>query len=212
MRKQLQVAAAIVMAFLVATPSALADKSTTGNGRDAPADEVAVFTELDDGTMLHEPSGLNCPPTIGDFTRNSVQVLDPEGRGRDISCDYEARFDGRLGKLTLFVTDWGADYPEAEIMQGTVAAILQRYPDAKPYDGISVTLTEESLGFDPVRATFLVDIDGVSHVSGAWIQNRKGWSLKLRLTVPEGPWQTQMFIANASMMLVFGTITKEARP
>lgn len=172
----------------------------------------AVFSELPDGTVRHEPSGMECPPAIGEFKREAVEVLDQAGLGRDVACDYRADFDGKLGKLTLFMTDWGRDVPAEDALQATVSAILQRNPGAKPYEGMIVSLTSEGSDFDPARATFLIDIDGTPHVSGAWIQNRLGWSFKLRLTVPEEPWQTQNLIANATMMLIYETITKEARP
>lgn len=198
-------AVAIIASSLLALPAAA--RSEPGG----PEIE-AVFSELPDGTMRHEPSGLECPPAIGDFLRASADVLDQAGLGRDVACDYRADFDGKLGKLTLFITDWGQDVPAEDALQATVNAILQRDPGATPYEGVKFSVENSGSDFNPARATFLISKDGSPYVTGAWIQNRLGWSFKLRLTVPEEPWPPQSLLANLTMMMAFETITKEARP
>lgn len=67
--------------------------STEPRTPEAPPAPVGVWSEGEDGVMIHNASGGQCPATLGGFTRKGVRTIDVEdlkGNPRqDGVCQYE---------------------------------------------------------------------------------------------------------------------------
>lgn len=125
--------------------------------------------------VRHVRSGLVCrmDPDHG----NRIIVFPQAARGEDVACDST---DGRES-ITFYATRFSFDTTLQEQIDGAIAAIQHRFPDARPYSG---ALTTESSLPASRSVEFLVSrVDGTRMYTRASVTLINGWAIKMRYTV-----------------------------
>lgn len=136
-------------------------------------------TEYRGPAVLHRASGMTCG-FIPNARSNGIKIYEISERAEDISCSLFV--DGAS------ITQYAYRYtPPADPEQQTheaIAAIRERFPDLKAYEGQVVNLSVE--GFERPRtyvSRAVVSIDGVDHLTKVMVSQIGEWTLKQRMTV-----------------------------
>lgn len=157
---------------------ALADTIISSNSADA------FFVNKTRGAAPiaeHTPSRLSCFFTGSSGDR--ITIFPDRGNGvpvgRDVGCS--TRFSS--GNISTYATDFAGSPTIRENFEGAVDAIMDRWPDAKPYAG-DIELPGEP-GVEPALASaFLVSLDDQNMLTVVLVWDHKEWSYKLRATGP----------------------------
>jgi hypothetical protein len=165
-----------------ATPDQIAAARAEADRLIADGDAAAFFVNVSEGAeprVRHQHSGLVCRFVLGEPTNEIVIFPSPIPRGDDVGCNvgsgnhYRTIYATRFGRFNIS--------PEQALEIG-VAGIVQRLPDAQPYDQPIATASTE--GATPTLASaFRID-NGYTHVQVAHVGD---WSIKERLTWPQPP-------------------------
>lgn len=164
----------------LATASAEADALIAGSG----APDLFVNVSSDGlAKVRHKASGLVC--TFMPGAENNKLMLFEGGnvrRGDDIGCNADF---GPL-YLTYYATRYGPGYSAADSARDAGAAIRNRFPDARPYEGASAR-TEPPAGAGEVAyAGFMVGSDDAPRYTQALTAKVGEWIFKQRMTADGG--------------------------
>ena len=168
------------------TPGQIAEAHAYADRLIADGEAGAYFANKTDSAtpeVLHLPSGMPCLFNMAEGER--IAVL-PQGasnipRGDDVGCVI---VDGANGaQTTTYATRWHPLPDEALLMEQTTAAIRQRWPSARTYDGQVAAASLENVS-PPRTAVYLVDLPQGLYVTIAMVSNLGEWSYKLRFTAP----------------------------
>ena len=172
-----------------ATPEQMAAARAEADRLIAAGDAGAFFENVSEGAeprARHRLSGLTCRFILGDPTNEVVIFPSPLPRGDDVGCNigsgdhYRTIYATRFGQLNIS--------PD-QAMELSVAAIVQRHPDARPYG--QPLAAASTAGATPTQLRAFRIGNGYTHVQ---IANVGDWSIKERLTWPHAPTdQEQVF-------------------
>jgi hypothetical protein len=179
-----------------AQSQALVDR--TAYGRDAFRVDAA-------GTIIHIQSGMACPHSSALLRLGRLEISTQVPIGDDVTCDYFAP-DG--GKTTIFATRRGAT-TRAFYFTDILAAIRQKYPDARPTTGPMVASLPE-LG-KPLAAAFTITKNGRPYVTSVWVSEERDWLIEVRATYPPEPRHDPELLASMYVIAVQKSI-HDARP
>lgn len=165
----------------------------------ADAGEFFVNASSDgNARATHKPSGMTCAFAGNERDRISIfpVLTDDVPRGYDVGCvswDDELKID-----VTLYATRYRPMPTEEQDIQATAAGIRQRWPDARPVDGIPVMSSGDE---PPAQAVaFNVTFDGKPSVTAGFITHRGEWAFKSRVTGPREPEMLVSLYGNLALM------------
>ncbi len=144
----------------------------------ARGNAAGVFEALpSDGPVVvrHGRSGLVC--RLAPANTNRLVIFPQAARGEDVACDSS---DGSEN-ITLYATRYSFDPSMEELIQGAVAAIRQRFPDARELPAP----TGAGARAQQRTAQFLVtrEDDGALMYTRVSVAQIGQWVVKLRYTV-----------------------------
>lgn len=199
---------------LVLSASATAQEAETPSPAALGLDLIAqgnaqgVFELLPNEQLVvvrHGRSGLVC--RLSPANTNRLIIFPQAARGEDVACDST---DG-AESITLYATRFSFEASLEELLQGAVAAIEHRFPNARALPA-SVEIASEGL---PAQrsAQFMVtrDEDGALMYTRASVAFIGDWAIKLRYSVvaatPEAAQQGEI----ASGLLWTATLSELSR-
>jgi hypothetical protein len=151
--------------------------------RDAGAE--GIFVDKTTGASAeveHLASGLRC--TFSGSPNDRIAVFPSIGgvpRGDDVGCTF---YDDTLRiDLSLYATRYRPLPEEAVVLADASRAITQRFSDATPFTGETVSLSGEGQSA-PLFAGFKVLMQGQQKLTMVLISHRGEWSFKARATGP----------------------------
>lgn len=162
------------------TPEPQASPGAIASGLIGDADAEGVFEIVPTEHLVavrHIRSGLTCrmDPNNG----NRLVIFPQAARGEDVAC--ESSSDNHT-TIKLYATRFSFRTNIADQVSGSVAAIQQRYPDARPFQ---IALRASSDGLPPSQTThFLITEGGVQEYTRVSVAMIRGWVFKLRYTAP----------------------------
>jgi hypothetical protein len=164
----------------LAEASAEADRLIAGSG--APGLFVNVSS---DGLakVRHKASGLVCTFMPG-AESNTLRLFDlgDDSPGDDVGCNADF---GPL-YLTYYATRYGRGYSAADSARDAAAAIRNRFPDARPYQGASATVQPPSGVGDLEYAGFMIGPNAAPRYTQALSAKVGEWIFKQRMTADGG--------------------------
>lgn len=167
--------------------------------------DVFVPIEGESPAVRHTASGLVCH-FFGTTTRARVVTFGDAG-GEDVGCvsDYEDK------ATTLYATRYSPPISIDEALASGVAAIRQRFSDARP---LPQTLTIAPDGVTPPRvAQFAVTVNGERWFTSVIVAEANGWIYKLRYSARAVEDQSLMgheLESGAMFALALGELTSTA--
>ena len=157
--------------------SAEADALIAGTG----APELFVNISGDDGMakVRHRASGLVCSFLPG-AENNTLRLFDlgDDSPGDDVGCNAD------IGPafMTYYATRYGPGYSAAESARDAAAAIQNRWPDARPYQGTMARVAPPA-GVDEVEyAALLIGPPDAPRYTHALTAKVGEWIFKQRMT------------------------------
>lgn len=171
----------------VATPAQPATAAATAeaNRLIERAGAQELFEEVSEGVVpavRHLRSGVKCTFEAGAGPNQIVVYDQGAARGDDVSCQTESM------KIitTLYVTRFPPEFTVHQQLEGAVAAIKQRLPDARPYTGQSADARSDGLP-EILSARFEFGADEGRRLTKVQLSKVGPWTLKLRTTGPLEP-------------------------
>lgn len=151
--------------------------------RDAGAE--GVFVDKTTGASVeveHVASGLRC--TFSGGAHDRIAVFPPVGglpRGDDVGC---TSYDEALNiDLSFYATRYRPLPDEAMVLADASRAIRQRFADATPFTGETVSVSGEGQS-PPLFAGFKVLMQGQQKLTMVLVSHRGEWGFKARATGP----------------------------
>ncbi len=149
-----------------------------------------LFTNITTGAtarVRHNRSGLVCEFTPG-AQDNAILIFDQAGtpipRGDDVGCNAPQAGISH----TLYATRYRPAMSARSALDQAIGAIQHRWPDARPYDGLTTDVSTDRNGAAALPRTlsghYVVSIDGVDNYTSARIADYGGWIFMQRLTAP----------------------------
>ncbi|MBN8551888.1 MAG: hypothetical protein J0L52_03205 [Caulobacterales bacterium] len=165
-----------------ATPEQIAAARAEADRLISEGDAGAFFVNVSEGAeprVRHRLSGLTCRFVSGEPTNQVVIFPSPLPRGDDVGCNVGSGDHYR----TIYATRFGQfNISPDQALEIGVAGIVQRLPDARPYDQPMTTASTE--GATPTQARAFRLGNGYTHVQVSHVGD---WSIKERLTWPQPP-------------------------
>jgi hypothetical protein len=162
----------------IATASAYADQLIAKGGA---AKYFENITKDASATVRHKASGMTC--SFSNEQHDAIRIY-PSGssgipEGEDVGCNTRLMETD----LSIYATKYPQRAHAEDIMQSAVAAIVQRWPDAKVHEGelISVSVND---GPSPLVAAYDVKVSGQAMLTVAFVLHKDDWSFKGRATGP----------------------------
>lgn len=164
----------------LAAASAEADNLILGSG--APDLFVNVSSE-GLAKVRHKASGLVCTFMPG-AENNSLRLFESENvrRGDDVGCNADF---GPL-YLTYYATRYGTGYSAADSARDAGAAIRNRYPEARPYQGASATIQPPPGVGDLEYVGYMIGGEAAPRYTHALTAKVGEWIFKQRMTADGG--------------------------
>ena len=131
-----------------------------------------------DPRVRHRRSGLVCSFTPG-AELNKIMLFEGGPKGDDVGCNTE------FGDMTVthYATRYAEAYSPEFLAEDAGQAIRDRWPDAKPYPGLTADSNEE--GNPPTSAVrFQIGDAGALRYTHALTARIGDWSFKQRMTSP----------------------------
>ena len=151
--------------------------------RDAGAE--GIFVDKTTGASAeveHLASGLRC--TFSGGANDRIAVFPPVGgmpRGDDVGCTaYDEALDI---DLSVYATRYRPLPDEAVVLADASRAIRQRFGDATPFTGETVSVSGEGRS-PPLFAGFKVLVQGQQKLTLVLVSHRGEWGFKARATGP----------------------------
>lgn len=202
--KSLIAALALTFSIPLSTSPAQAQETKSVGWREAQVliDGTGVpqlFENLSDESEMkvrHRSSGLVCTYVPG-AALNSLMVFPSSlPSGDDVGCNTD------MGPIqaTYYATRYGAGYSARDSARDAAAGIRNRWPDARPYEGASATVSPPEGVGETAFGAFLVgqgDRTQYTHVVTAKVGE---WIFKQRMT---GTAETDAVMGNQIMAGVF---------
>lgn len=160
----------------LATASAAADALIANSG----APDLFLNVSSDGmAKVRHTASGLICSFVPG-AENNTLRVFNHEGftRGDDVGCNAD------IGPtyLTYYATRYGPGYSAADSAREAAAAIRNRFPDARPYEGAFASV-EPPPGVGQVEyVAMLIGPETSPRYTHALVAKVGEWTFKQRMT------------------------------
>ena len=128
--------------------------------------------------VLHKASGLVCSYAPG--APNNSLVVYPGGRqrGDDVGCNA----DVGPAFITYYATRYGPGYSAADSARDALAAIRNRFPDARPYQGGSARVEPPEGAGELELVAVLIGPEDAPRYSHALTAKVGEWIFKQRLT------------------------------
>lgn len=130
--------------------------------------------------VRHKASGLTC--SFSDETYDRISIIPAQGglaEGEDVGCHTRLlNVD-----ISLYATRYARRYDASFIVQDAMRAIVQRWPDAKPFEGDLITATSGDAPA-PLIAGFNINVEGQPKLTLVLVSHRDDWSFKGRVTGP----------------------------
>lgn len=188
--------------------------STVETTIDSQAPEPPKGWRLEDDTLIHNESGLECPASFSieaeDETRELVlkAINTYDARGRDVSCNFA--IDGAVS-----ITVYASFYPEMsaeEHAAGAVSAMRQLFQ----LKGVLPVITIELANKDddepteaPLAGAFDIgEVNGVPYKTAIWLAKTGGWHVKTRATYPQSDIGSEI---TAALMFAANYINVQAK-
>src|SRR5688572_5467250 len=133
----------------------------------------SIWQRSDDGSGIHQQSGLRCPVRAGPFRLTGLVAID--GFGLDVACIYDRAAGDRI---TLYLTQAAPDHGFAAHLKVSLESIVMVDPEARP-------LPDDLPRFEPAPAAWLGGLFGYGARplrNGVWLSDVSGWTLKFRAT------------------------------
>ena len=186
------------IAALLTAPLALAQEATLPSERATPEQVEAARAEADRiiaaagagdlfanitgnsfPTVRHRTSGLICH-FRGSPEVDRILIFPNSPRGDDVGCTTR---DANIWvETTYYATRYTPMPTEAAILDDAMAAIRNRFPSARPFEGeLSSASTD---GVTPVSAALVVETNMGTLFTMATVEHQDGWSFKARTTGP----------------------------
>ncbi len=169
------------VAQTAATPDQVAEARASADRLIAQADAGAWFENITTDavpTVRHRPSGMTCR-FAGETRYDYIRIFDPQADspGDDVGCNTRAP----EGDFSSYATRYADQFSAAEILEDALAAIVGRFPEAKPHSGL---LSAASLpGWEPTQVGgFDVVVEGKPRLTLALVTHKGEWSFKGRAT------------------------------
>jgi hypothetical protein len=162
--------------------AASAEAETLMSGSGAPE----LFTNVSsDGLakVRHKASGLVCSFMPG-AENNTLRLFDlgDDSPGDDVGCNADF---GPL-YLTYYATRYGTGYSAADSARDAGAAIRNRFPEARPYQGASATIQPPSGVGDLEYVGYMIGTDASPRYTHALTAKVGEWIFKQRMTADGG--------------------------
>lgn len=200
------------MALAQEPPAATAEQIASARAlaakliRDAGAE--GVFVDKTTGALAeveHIASGLRC--TFSGGPNDRIAVFPPVGglpRGDDVGC---TSLDEALDlEMSLYATRYRPLPSEAAVLADASRAITQRFGQATPFTGETVSVSSEGQS-PPMVAGFKVVMQGEEKLTMVLVSHRGEWGFKARAT---GPYENAMAINLYAAILFEGALTHRA--
>lgn len=164
----------------ITTASAYADQLITKGGATKYFENI---TKDASPTVRHKASGLTC--SFSDERYDAVRILPSASsgipEGEDVSCNTRLMDTD----ISLYATRYPQRPSPEEVMQSAVAAIGQRWPDAKARrdELISVSVND---GPTPLVTGYDIQVNGQAMATFTFVAHQDDWSFKGRATGPAG--------------------------
>jgi len=153
-------------------------------------------------TVRHKASGLICHFS-GSPEIDWIQIFPNSPRGDDVGCT--TRDPGVWVELTYYATRYTPMPTEQAILDDASAAIRNRFPSARPFDGELSSLSTDTVA--PISAAFVVDSTVGNLFTMATVEHLDGWSFKARATGPvEKAAEVNLRTLNFTVMLMLRNI------
>ncbi|WP_420471410.1 hypothetical protein [Brevundimonas sp. FT23042] len=161
----------------LATASAEADALIAAVGDDARH----LFENISADGMVrirHKPSGLVCTYVPG-AQNNALQVYRGHGPlGDDVGCNT----DMGPAYLTYYATRYGPGYSATDSARDAAAAIRNRFPDARPYEGMTARVEPPTGVTETGYAALLIGPESAPRYTHALTAKVGEWIFKQRMT------------------------------
>ena len=133
--------------------------------------------------VRHKASGLICTFMPG-AENNTLRLFEGGNvrRGDDVGCNADF---GPL-YLTYYATRYGPGYSAADSARDAGAAIRNRFPEARPYEGASATLQPPPGVGDLEYVGYMIGTDAAPRYSHALTAKVGEWIFKQRMTADGG--------------------------
>lgn len=133
--------------------------------------------------VRHTRSGLLCTFVPG-AENNRLMVFNggAVSGGDDVGCNADF---GPL-YLTYYATRYGAGYSAADSARDAVAAIRDRFPDARPYEGPRASMESPAGAGDIEYAGLLIGPDASARYTQVLTAKAGEWIFKQRMTADGG--------------------------
>lgn len=161
----------------LAAASEEADALITGAGDDARH----LFENISADGMVrirHKPSGLICTYVPG-AQNNTLQVYRGHGPvGDDVGCNA----DIGPAYVTYYATRYGPGYSAMDSARDAAAAIRNRFPDARPYEGMTAQVQPPEGVSETGYAALLIGPATAPRYTHALTAKVGEWIFKQRMT------------------------------
>lgn len=172
--------------------------------RDAGAE--GIFVDKTTGASAeveHLASGLRC--TFSGSPNDRIAVFPSVGglpRGDDVGCTF---YDDSLGiDLSFYATRYRPLPAEAAVLADASRAITQRFSDATPFTGETVSVSGEGQS-PPLFAGFKVLVQGQEKLTMVLVSHRGEWGFKARAT---GPYEDALGVSLYASVLFEAALTQ----
>lgn len=163
---------------LFAAAAVLAAAATTGAAAQDETEAPLHYTNAEDGSAVHDDTGVTCPASAGDLVLWQVLSFDREDEHLGISCQYSSQI-GSQGNISILRTDASAlvgEGGEARRWNASLYATMAKFPGALP-------TTVEGLEGDPgvgLRGAVLTGMgqNGLPTQIGLWRTEAEGWTFQ----------------------------------
>lgn len=166
-----------------ATPAEITAARAEADAIIAAANAHGHFTNVTtaaDPSVQHKASGLICHFRSGQpGNRISFFNQDPESRDTDVGCVMN---DGDV-YVSAYATRYSEPYTNEYLAEDAARAIMQRWPDATPYEPGVPVATNATISHMNGHA-YWVKLDGVRHFTLVRVAQVGDWSFKSRRTEP----------------------------
>ena len=191
-------------------PAATAEQITAAHAiaakliRDAGAE--GIFVDKTTGASAeveHLASGLRC--TFSGSPNDRIAVFPSVGgmpRGDDVGC---TSYDDTLRiELSFYATRYRPLPDEAVVLADASRAIAQRFSDATPFTGETVSVSGEGQS-PPLFAGFKVLMQGQQKLTMVLVSHRGEWGFKARGT---GPYEDALSVSFYASVLFEAALTQ----
>ena len=163
------------------SPEQVAAARAEGDRIIAAAEASDLFVNITGNAhpmLRHKASGMIC--IFNDAPEVNRISIYPGTRGDDVSCNTKDAVSG--AETTIYATRYVPMESEQQDLAGSVQAIRQRFPSARPYEGDVLVASTDTI--TPIGAAFVIETNRGTQFTLVVIEHQNDWAYKLRATGP----------------------------